>query len=156
MIGNQRTYPLSSEERLDEERTQYIRERYSCTLSTNNHFSDVIASTSLFAPDMKHCSNAYDSMVQDTSAEMNSLASSKWLAGFQPREKIQKVRNCATLPRDFTDDVVLQVAKELLKINQDSSQNSNDEDNAGNWNKGGRTDKPLFSMSFCSILYQLF
>ncbi|XP_032874784.1 probable tRNA (uracil-O(2)-)-methyltransferase [Amblyraja radiata] len=138
LIGNQRTYPLSSEERLDEERTQYISERYSCTLSTNNHFSDVIASTSLhLAPDMKHCSNAYDSMVQDTSAEMNSLASSKWLAGFQPREKIQKVRNCATLPRDFTDDVVLQVAKELLKINQDSFQNSNDEDNTGNWNKGG-------------------
>ncbi|XP_051897365.1 probable tRNA (uracil-O(2)-)-methyltransferase [Pristis pectinata] len=137
LIGNQRTYPVFNEERLDKERTQYIRERCSFTLSTEtNHFSEAITS-SLFAHDMTHCSSAEHSMVQGTSAEVDSFVSSMWLADFQPREKAQKIRNCATLPRDFTDRVVLQVAKALLKANQDPCKNSNNEDNTGYWNKGG-------------------
>ncbi|XP_067896051.1 probable tRNA (uracil-O(2)-)-methyltransferase isoform X2 [Heterodontus francisci] len=136
LIGNQRTYLPSGEERLDKERTQYIRERYSCILSTgSNNCCEVKDSVSLFTHDIAHCSNVNDDMVQDTPVEADFI-SSKWVAGFQPREKVEKVRNCATLPRDFIDGVVLQVAKALLKINQDTYENSNDENNAGYWNKG--------------------
>ncbi|CAL8377643.1 unnamed protein product, partial [Boreogadus saida] len=42
-----------------------------------------------------------------------------WGAGFQPRERVEKVRNCAALPRDFVDGVVLRVAKALLGLAED-------------------------------------
>ncbi|XP_069782261.1 probable tRNA (uracil-O(2)-)-methyltransferase isoform X3 [Narcine bancroftii] len=134
LIGNQRTYPPFSEKKLDDERSQYIRERRSCSLSTENN--NLSASASLFAHNLTHCSTVERSMTQGSSAEVDSVAAKKWLAGFQPREKVQKLRNCATLDRDFTDHVVLQVAKALLKINQDSCKNDN-EDSTGYWNKGG-------------------
>ncbi|XP_067847178.1 probable tRNA (uracil-O(2)-)-methyltransferase [Heptranchias perlo] len=139
LIGNQRTYPPSNEGTLDEERTQYIRERHSCTPTTGNNTNcnEVMDSASLFAHEVTHCSGVDDNMMQDTSIQPDFFVSSKWVAGFQPREKVEKVRNCATLPRDFIDDVVLQVAKALLKTNQDMYENSNDENNARHWNKGG-------------------
>jgi tRNASer (uridine44-2'-O)-methyltransferase len=64
-------------------------------------------------------------------------AAAVWLPGFQPREKAEPVRNCATLPRDFVDQVVLQVADLLLagkKLNTASSQ----EGSLKTWNGGGR------------------
>lgn len=59
---------------------------------------------------------------------------SGWGAGFQPRDKVETVRNCAALPRDFVDCVVLRVAKVLLEMTKD--------DGGGDWNQGGklRTD----------------
>ncbi|XP_059820870.1 probable tRNA (uracil-O(2)-)-methyltransferase isoform X2 [Hypanus sabinus] len=133
LIGNQRTYLEFNEERLDKERTLYIKERYSSTLRAGDHFSEAIP---LFTHDVSHCSNVEHPVLLDTKAEEDSFASSKWLAGFQPREKAQKIRNCASLPRDFINCVVLQVAKALLKTNQDPCVNSGVEDSTGYWNKG--------------------
>ncbi|XP_078398693.1 putative tRNA (uracil-O(2)-)-methyltransferase isoform X3 [Cetorhinus maximus] len=158
LIGSQRTYSPSGEEKLDEERTQYIRERYSCTLSTGNNTncSEVKDSASLFTHDITDCSNIDDDIVQDTSVETNFFVPSKWVAGFQPREKVEKVRNCATLPRDFVDDIVLQVAKALLKTNQDNCENSANKDSSGYWNKGGTLPlKNVADLLDCEILQKL-
>nr|XP_040036582.1 probable tRNA (uracil-O(2)-)-methyltransferase [Gasterosteus aculeatus aculeatus] len=42
-----------------------------------------------------------------------------WGAGFQPRERVEAVRNCAALPRDLVDGVVLQVGNALLGMAED-------------------------------------
>lgn len=55
-------------------------------------------------------------------------AAGRWLSGFQPREKVERVRNGATLPRELTERVVLQVAQLLLARAQGHSTA---------WNPGG-------------------
>ncbi|XP_072352019.1 probable tRNA (uracil-O(2)-)-methyltransferase isoform X3 [Scyliorhinus torazame] len=150
LIGNQRTYSASGEERLDEERAHYIRERYSCT-GANTNCIEVKDTASLFAHNIMDCSNVDDGMVQDTSGEADFSVFNKWVAGFIPREKVEKVRNCAALPRDFIDDIVLQVAKALLKTNQD-----NCEDSTGYWNKGGSLPlKNVADLLDCDMLQKL-
>uniref|UniRef100_A0A8C5GR54 tRNA (uracil-O(2)-)-methyltransferase n=1 Tax=Gouania willdenowi TaxID=441366 RepID=A0A8C5GR54_GOUWI len=62
----------------------------------------------------------------------NSDIDSAWGAGFQPRDKVETVRNCATLPRDLVDSVVLQVAKRLLGMTE-----GDDRGARGVWNPGG-------------------
>lgn len=53
--------------------------------------------------------------------------------GFRPRDKVETVRNCAALPRDFIDGVVLLVARALLGLNRDD-----DNINSDDWNPGGK------------------
>ncbi|XP_028982948.1 probable tRNA (uracil-O(2)-)-methyltransferase [Betta splendens] len=55
-----------------------------------------------------------------------------WGAGFQPRDKVEAVRNCATLPRDVVDGVVLRVANVLLQMTEDDGRRS-----SSDWNQGG-------------------
>lgn len=58
--------------------------------------------------------------------------SGSWGVGFQPRDRVESVRNCANLPRDFVDSVVLRVANVLLGMTA--------KDNGGcstDWNQGG-------------------
>ncbi|MBN3300663.1 TRM44 methyltransferase, partial [Amia calva] len=54
--------------------------------------------------------------------------------GFQPRSKIEPMRNCATLPRTLIDKVVLQVANALLLLKIDDKHTPSDEKT---WNRGG-------------------
>ncbi|XP_037336456.2 probable tRNA (uracil-O(2)-)-methyltransferase isoform X2 [Pungitius pungitius] len=55
-----------------------------------------------------------------------------WGAGFRPRERVEAVRNCAALPRDFVDGVVLQVANVLLGMAEDDPGAT-----PTGWNQGG-------------------
>lgn len=78
-----------------------------------------------------------ESMPEGLAAERGTgaPATGLWVPGFCPREKAERVRNCAALPRDFVDQVVLQVASLLLdgKFNA-----GNSEDGAlKTWNGGG-------------------
>lgn len=59
-----------------------------------------------------------------------------WVPGFCPREKAERVRNCAALPRDFVDQVVLQVASLLLDRKKFNTGDSEDGD-LKTWNGGG-------------------
>ncbi|XP_048393427.1 probable tRNA (uracil-O(2)-)-methyltransferase isoform X2 [Stegostoma tigrinum] len=136
LIGNQRTYSPSCEKRLDEERTQYIRERYSYTLSTGENTGFRKMKDPVSPNHITDCSVVEDDVIQDICGDTDCSASNMWVAGFQPREKVEKVRNCASLPRDFVDSIVLQVAKALLKVNQDNNEH-NGEGGAKCWRKGG-------------------
>ncbi|KAL2078955.1 hypothetical protein ACEWY4_024699 [Coilia grayii] len=71
--------------------------------------------------------------------------------GFQPRERTEAVRNCAALPRDFVDGVVLRVAHTLLRLSAGTQQEEEEEEeeekeeeveleeekNRITWNSGG-------------------
>ncbi|GCC36554.1 hypothetical protein chiPu_0015049 [Chiloscyllium punctatum] len=156
LIGNQRTYSSSCEKRLDEERTQYIRERCSYTLCAGDDtgFSKIKDCASPF-PHVTDCSVVEDDMMQDSSADTDCPVPNKWGTGFQPREKVEKIRNCAALPRDFVDNVVLQVAKALLKVNQDNY-DRHDEDSAKYWHKGGSLSlKNVADLLDCDTLQKL-
>lgn len=59
-----------------------------------------------------------------------------WGAGFQPRDKVERVRNCAALPRDFIDKVVLRVANALLEKTGGGS--------CSDWNQGGKGQNTIF------------
>ncbi|KAM8881680.1 putative tRNA (uracil-O(2)-)-methyltransferase [Synchiropus picturatus] len=55
-----------------------------------------------------------------------------WGAGFQPRERVEVVRNCSALPRDFVDAIVLRVANVLLEMTAEDGWES-----STHWNPGG-------------------
>ncbi|XP_061769870.1 probable tRNA (uracil-O(2)-)-methyltransferase isoform X1 [Nerophis ophidion] len=65
------------------------------------------------------------------SAIKKDHVSSSWGSGFHPREKVEVVRNCGTLSRDFVDDVVIRVADALLRMTADGGQS------CSSWNTGG-------------------
>lgn len=64
-------------------------------------------------------------------------ATGLWVPGFCPREKAERVKNCAALPRDFIDQVVLQVANLLLDGKRFNTGNS-EAGSLKTWNGGGR------------------
>lgn len=72
----------------------------------------------------------------DSQGPPDAGADGLWLSGFRPREKAERVRNCAALPREFVDAVVLQVAQLLLggkHLNTSGSRSRT----VGTWNRGG-------------------
>lgn len=60
----------------------------------------------------------------------------RWLPGFHPRDRAERVRNCTALPREFVDQVVLQVANLLLGGEQ-LSPGSPRCGSPQTWNQGG-------------------
>ncbi|XP_036354178.2 probable tRNA (uracil-O(2)-)-methyltransferase [Ochotona princeps] len=90
LLGKSRTYPPTAEAAVDERRAQYIRSRRGCPPSPPALEPP---------PPPSHAPEASD----------------PWLPGFRPREKAEPTRNCTSLPRDFVDRVVLQVASLLLR-----------------------------------------
>ncbi|XP_045145468.1 probable tRNA (uracil-O(2)-)-methyltransferase isoform X1 [Echinops telfairi] len=60
-----------------------------------------------------------------------------WLPAFQPRERAERVRNCGTLPRDFVNQVVLQVAGLLLGRKHVCPEGASQDQSGKPWNPGG-------------------
>lgn len=114
LVGKSRSYQQSEEVQAEEQRVHYVQSRQTCsgvTVQGSNAKGDG------------------DSHRDDT----DGTPGSDWGAGFQPREKIETVRNCAALPRDFVDGVVLKVANTLLGLTKDE-----DGGVPNAWNQGGR------------------
>ncbi|XP_032623114.2 putative tRNA (uracil-O(2)-)-methyltransferase isoform X2 [Chelonoidis abingdonii] len=133
LIGKSRTYPPLQEDRIDKQRTQYINNRQSYTGVTSDK---TVGSNQC---DNHHVVNC----VVDQAVELECAANKTktdgdrvWLSGFQPREKVEQVRNCAALPRDFVDDVVLTVASLLLKATQEKPWDHTLDIRLNTWNKG--------------------
>ncbi|XP_074848519.1 putative tRNA (uracil-O(2)-)-methyltransferase isoform X2 [Carettochelys insculpta] len=128
LIGKSRTYAATQEDQIDERRTQYINNHQSCTgvtsdktIGSNHCNSHLVVNSAI--------DQASESDCAENEAKTNS--SSVWLSGFQPREKVEQVRNCASLPRDFVDVVVLTVANLLLNAAQEKL-----DVHLNTWNKG--------------------
>lgn len=131
LIGKSRTYPPADEVAVDERRTQYIHSRRG--LPVGEHPSPAPQATASSA-DHPEGKRALGTGAQ-CDLEAPTPECGLWLPGFQPREKAERVRNCATLPRDFIDQVVLQVANLLLgrkKLNAGSPQG----ETSKTWNGG--------------------
>ncbi|KAJ0055616.1 hypothetical protein NL108_005444 [Boleophthalmus pectinirostris] len=114
LVGKSRNYSQSDESEAERQRALYIQSRQNApgvTVHGSNIGSD------------KHCCH------DNTSC---GTPGSQWGAGFQPRDKVESVRNCASLPRDLVDGVVLQVARVLLEMEKGSGEGTD-----GDWNRGG-------------------
>ncbi|KAM5159467.1 putative tRNA (uracil-O(2)-)-methyltransferase isoform 1-T1 [Callospermophilus lateralis] len=128
LIGKSRTYPPSEEVWMDEQRTRYIRSRQGCPRGLPG------GESSPAAPQVAADGGAHRALGAEAKDVSEACAAAHgagtpavelWLPGFHPREKAEPVRNCASLPRDFIDQVVLQVANLLLggkKLHTGSSQ----------------------------------
>ncbi|XP_044123810.1 probable tRNA (uracil-O(2)-)-methyltransferase isoform X5 [Neovison vison] len=135
LIGKSRTYPPAGEVSMDEQRTQYINSR-------RGHPVSPPSEVSLPPPPratVGHAGHPDGQQALDTGAATGRAEIQNdqlWLSGFQPREKAERVRNCATLPRDFIDQVVLQVAHLLLEGEQLNTGSASSSSSKA-WNRGG-------------------
>lgn len=117
LLGKSRNYQLSDEPEVEQQRAHYIHSR--CTApGVTVQRSDV--------SNDEYCCNGDGSC--------NGTPGSSWGAGFQPRDRVEAVRNCAALPRDFVDGVVLRVANALLGMTAGDGEGS-----CRDWNQGGKT-----------------
>uniref|UniRef100_A0A8C9XJQ6 tRNA (uracil-O(2)-)-methyltransferase n=1 Tax=Sander lucioperca TaxID=283035 RepID=A0A8C9XJQ6_SANLU len=102
LVGQSRNYQLSDEAEAEQRRAHYIQSRQPSSGAT-------VQRETLTGP-----------------------RDSSWGEGFQPRDRVETVRNCAALPRDFVDGVVLQVANVLLGMTEGDGRGS-----SSDWNRGG-------------------
>ncbi|XP_038198239.1 probable tRNA (uracil-O(2)-)-methyltransferase isoform X3 [Arvicola amphibius] len=142
LIGKSRTYLPSSEVWMDEQRTQYLHSRQGRSQSPpgEGHTpSAPQAATHDAGPQDSHrtCNAGAECMPDGLAAEGGvAPATGLWMPGFCPREKAECVRNCAALPRDFIDQVVLQVAN-LLLDGKNFTTGSSEDGGLKTWNEGG-------------------
>lgn len=108
-----RNYQRPAEEEVEQQRADYIQSRRSAP-GAEWRRSDA-------GEDGQGCRGSADAH------------GSAWGAGFRPRERVERVRNCAALPRDLVDGVVLRVAGSLLGMTQDGGGGL-----TGEWNRGGK------------------
>ncbi|XP_051056219.1 probable tRNA (uracil-O(2)-)-methyltransferase isoform X2 [Phodopus roborovskii] len=138
LIGKSRTYLPSAEVWMDEQRTRYIHSRQSHPQSLPGEED---APTTPQAADDHNSHGTFDAgaecMPDSLAAEGRAApGTGLWISGFCPREKAERVRNCAALPRDFIDQVVLQVANLLLDGKKLNTRRSED-GSLKTWNEGG-------------------
>lgn len=143
LIGKSRTYLPSAEVWMDEQRTRYLHSRQGhsqsppgkgCTPSAPQ------AAAHDAGPQDSHrtCDAEAEGMPDGLAAKGGvAPATGLWMPGFCPREKAERVRNCAALPRDFIDQVVLQVAN-LLLDGKNLTTGSAEDGSLKTWNEGGR------------------
>uniref|UniRef100_A0A8C8DCP3 tRNA (uracil-O(2)-)-methyltransferase n=1 Tax=Oryzias sinensis TaxID=183150 RepID=A0A8C8DCP3_9TELE len=125
LLGKSRSYQPPDEAESERRRTHFIQSRQA---SSGVQRSDI-------RTDGDYCHG--NTNREDTSG-------STWGAGFQPRDKVERVRNCAALPRDFIDKVVLQVANALLERTGGGS--------CSDWNQGGKGQNTLFGSKLVTDL----
>ncbi|KAI4542690.1 hypothetical protein MG293_006816 [Ovis ammon polii] len=131
LIGKSRTYPPAREAAVDEERTRYINSRRGRPGSPRSGAPAPLppgaAPSSSPGPEGHGALDAWPAHTAEAGAPAGAL----WLSGFQPREKAERLRNCAALPREFVDRVVLHVARLLLGKGSPAG------GSAQAWNRGG-------------------
>ncbi|XP_054247533.1 probable tRNA (uracil-O(2)-)-methyltransferase [Indicator indicator] len=122
-VGKTRTYPPPEHALIDEQITQYINTRQTRDRRVGVNYSD-------------HSDGLCKEAASELPEKEAESAGTVWLPGFQPREKVEQVRNCASLPRDFVDDVVLSVANLLLNAAPQNSPPSVRGGSTTAWNQG--------------------
>uniref|UniRef100_A0A8C5LLB5 tRNA (uracil-O(2)-)-methyltransferase n=1 Tax=Leptobrachium leishanense TaxID=445787 RepID=A0A8C5LLB5_9ANUR len=133
LVGKSRTYLPSQEIQIDEQRKVYIKAQDVDTLDSPNKTT--------IPERWKDHSEHSDDLVDHTDGHkgpsplkcVREKEHGNWISNFQPREKVEQIRNCALLPRDFIDKVVLQVAALLLK---EEEANNVKDTRQPIWNKG--------------------
>lgn len=127
LIGKNRTYPPMERSLIDEQITQFIHNCQTCAVVARDREDG-----------FNH--NSHSDLCKGVSSElpenMMEMASGIWMPGFQPREKVEQTRNCAALPRDFVDGVVLNVANLLLNAVPAKSCSNSHGGNEDTWNPG--------------------
>ncbi|XP_007956390.1 probable tRNA (uracil-O(2)-)-methyltransferase [Orycteropus afer afer] len=122
LVGMSRTYPPAREASVDEHRTQYIHSQ---------------RSPGGRPPRAQDQAGPQDAGAAAEPVPTEVPAEGLWLPGFQPRAKVERVRNATSLPRDVTDQAVLQVARLLLGGKQLRSGGSTQDAAGKAWDRGG-------------------
>ncbi|KAJ1213980.1 hypothetical protein NDU88_001609 [Pleurodeles waltl] len=141
LIGKSRTYQLRDEALIDEQRKEYIRKQQ-CDVITKKDFPACSTTDCMQVSNQCSHSDAANSDEKEHQQcpypedNRKTSESRDWISGFLPREKNEQTRNCATLPRDFIDQVVLQVASLLLDTAKEDQVECVSEENAKSWNSG--------------------
>lgn len=118
-MGRARTYPPSAEPAADTRRSRYIQSR---------------------APPQAQGPPA----AAEAGTQSPEGSAAPWLSGFRPRERVERVRNCAALPRAFRDRVVLRVATLLL-----GARGAEHGEDPQAWNPGGEGGRPVCADGPC-------
>ncbi|XP_052636543.1 probable tRNA (uracil-O(2)-)-methyltransferase isoform X2 [Harpia harpyja] len=128
LIGKNRIYPPAECALIDQQITQYINNRQTCAV--------VMCDRRVGFNHKDHS----DGLCKEAGSELpkneTETAGTTWMPGFQPREKVVQIRNCASLPQDFVDDVVLNVANLLLNATPPKSCSNMHGGNTNIWNQG--------------------
>ncbi|XP_036102213.1 probable tRNA (uracil-O(2)-)-methyltransferase [Molossus molossus] len=130
LIGSSRTYPPAAEPAAEQQRTQYVLSRRGRPGGPPVE-GPAPAPPQVVAGNVDRCPRGHS----DGHRALDAGAEGRWLPGFHPREKVERVKNCAALPREFVDHVVLQVANLLLGGKQ-SNQRSCHSESLKTWNQG--------------------
>ncbi|XP_075276550.1 putative tRNA (uracil-O(2)-)-methyltransferase isoform X2 [Opisthocomus hoazin] len=128
LIGKNRTYPPTECALIDKQITQYIGNRQTCTV--------VMCDRRVGSNHTDHCGGVCKEAGSELPENETETAGTIWIPGFQPRKKVEQMRNCASLPRDFVDDVVLSVANLLLNAAPQKSCSNMHDGNTNTWNQG--------------------
>ncbi|NXS67896.1 TRM44 methyltransferase, partial [Pandion haliaetus] len=128
LIGKNRIYPPTECALIDRQITQYISNRQTCAV--------VMCDRRVGFNHKDHSGGLYKEADSEVPKNETETAGTTWMPGFQPREKVEKIKNCATLPRDFVDDVVLNVANLLLNATPQKSCSNTHGGNKTTWNQG--------------------
>uniref|UniRef100_A0A8C3KUC4 tRNA (uracil-O(2)-)-methyltransferase n=1 Tax=Chrysolophus pictus TaxID=9089 RepID=A0A8C3KUC4_CHRPC len=126
LIGKNRIYSRTEHSLMDEQITQFIRNRQTCAVVARDREDGFNHN------DHSVCKGASSELPEN----VMETASGIWMPGFQPREKVEQTRNCAALPRDFVDGVVLNVANLLLNAVPAKSCSNTHGGNKNTWNQG--------------------
>ncbi|NXF65592.1 TRM44 methyltransferase, partial [Ciccaba nigrolineata] len=128
LIGKKRTYPPTECALIDKQITQYINNRQTCAV--------VACDRRVGFNHKDHSDGVWEQAGSELRENETEIAGTTWMPGFQPREKVEQIRNCASLPRDFVDDVVLNVANLLLNATPQKSCSNTHAGNTNTWNQG--------------------
>lgn len=138
LIGKNRTYPPAECALIDKQISQFIDNRQTCAVVTCDRRAGF---------NHKDRTDGVCRLLPENATE---TAGTTWMPGFQPREKVEQIRNCASLPRDFVDDVVLRVANLLLSAAPQKSCSDMHGEDTNTWNQGGEIVFPLYYFAFAS------
>ncbi|XP_044151759.1 probable tRNA (uracil-O(2)-)-methyltransferase isoform X2 [Bufo gargarizans] len=126
LLGKSRSYSPAEEPQADAQRAQYI----------SSHSADSVTSQAASETSTHHTDDATGDVNTDRITDCSRTEHGDWISGFQPRDKVEKVRNCVSLPRDFIDKVVLQVAQLLLCSDPGEKVNLSKDGAERSWNRG--------------------
>ncbi|XP_052538709.1 probable tRNA (uracil-O(2)-)-methyltransferase isoform X4 [Tympanuchus pallidicinctus] len=126
LIGKNRIYPPTEHSLMGEQIKQFICNRQTCAVVARDKEDGFNHN------DHSVCRGASSELPENVMETANGI----WMPGFQPREKIEQTRNCAALPRDFVDGVVLNVANLLLNAVPAGSCSNTRGGNNNTWNQG--------------------
>ncbi|XP_048799665.1 probable tRNA (uracil-O(2)-)-methyltransferase isoform X2 [Lagopus muta] len=126
LIGKNRIYPPTEHSLMGEQIKQFICNRQTCAVVAHDKEDGFNHN------DHSVCRGASSELPENVMETAGGI----WMPGFQPREKIEQTRNCAALPRDFVDGVVLNVANLLLNAVPAGSRSNTRGGNNNTWNQG--------------------
>lgn len=132
LLGRSRTYPPTAEASVDQQRTQYISRRRCPAGLPAPGPAPAPPQAEAGSSDVDHCPRS----PPGGPGVLEAGAEGRWLPEFHPRDRAERVRNCTTLPREFVDRVVLQVAN-LLLGGERLSPGSPRRGTVQTWNRGG-------------------